>query len=514
MELFLDTLWNAGAMTGNPVILLMVFLGVIWGCAAGATPGLTSVIAIGIMVPFTFSMDPTTAVAFLVAINVGVAFGNSIPAILVGVPGTPSAVLTAIDGFALHKQGKSGLALGVTYFASVFGQFISILFFVAMVVPLAYLTYVFLTPELFALYLLGATALVSLTSENILKGLISSAFGLTIAMVGRDPLSAVTRFDFGLIGLRDGINIVPVVIGLLAVSELIRSMRQSFRWDPLAGSFSADFPPLSALRRVMPSILSGTVIGTLIGAIPGLGGSASAVISYQQSKLWSKHPEEYGKGSIEGIAANEAAQAADQAGEMIPTFGLGIPGSGAMVVLLGALLMHGFIPGPLLIKEAPELLYASVAGLLGATIMLALVGWFIARILLKLVTLDRSMVLIGALLMTMIGAFATERAVFDVFLLLFFGLVGYFMMRYGYSVAGAAIGAVLGSGLETNLRAGLMLMEGDVWVFVTRPWTAGILLVCFGLLVFGILSTARMARREAALRKAAFEKHLGTTRLT
>lgn len=508
MQLFFDTLYHSLLLATDPLLLLVILAGTLWGCCAGALPGLTSVVAIGVMVPVTFTMPPIFAIAFLIAINVGVAFGNSIPAILVGIPGTPSAVLTALDGYALHRQGKSGLALGVTYFASVTGQFISTLFFVAMVVPLAYLTYVFLSPELFALYMLGATALICLTSENIVKGLASSAFGLTLAMVGRDQISAVSRFDFGLTELRGGMDTVPVVIGLLAVSELFRSMRQSFQWDLEATRFKAKFPPLSALRRVTPNVLVGTAIGSIIGAVPGLAGSAAAVMSYQQSRLWSKHPEEYGRGSIEGIASNEAAQAADQAGELVPTFGLGIPGSASMVVMLGALMMHGFLPGPLLIKEAPQLLYASVTGLLGATLMLALIGWFIARALLKLVTFDRSLILIGALGMTMVGAFSIERSIFDVGLLVFFGTIGYFMLRYGYSPAGTAIGFVLGSGLEQNLRAGLLLFGGDVWVFLSRPWTAGVLLVALALLVFGTYSTLKLARREAALRKLALAHHL------
>src|SRR5690606_6116583 len=205
--------------------------------------------------------------------------------------------------------------------------------------------------------------------------------------------------------------------------------------------------------------------GTLVGAIPGLGGTPAAIMSYQQSQLWSEKPEEYGKGSIEGIAANESAQNAAQAGEMVPTFGHGVPGSGAMVVLLGALLLHGFVPGPLLIKEAPELLYASVTGLFVGTVVLAIIGWWIARALLKLVTLDRSLVLVGALGLTMMGVYTVDRSVFDVFLLIFFGVIGYFMLRYGYSAAGAAIAAVLGAGLETNLRAGLLLKGGSVWEF-------------------------------------------------
>lgn len=508
MELFLNSLIQSLVIAADPFLLMVIFAGVLWGCTAGALPGVTSVIAIGVMVPFTFGMPPTYAVAFLVAINVGVSFGNSIPAILVGLPGTPSAVLTALDGYTLHKQGKSGLALGVTYYASVFGQFLSIFLFLLMVVPLAQLTYVFLSPELFALYFLGTTAIISLTSRNILKGMVAAAFGLTIATVGRDPLSAVTRFDLGLVELRAGIETVPVVIGLLAVSELFRSMRHSFRWDALATTFTATFPNVGELRRVTPAVLLGTAIGSIIGAIPGLGGTAAAVLAYQQARLISRHPEEFGRGSTEGIAANEAAQNAAQAGEMVPTFGLGIPGSGAMVVLLGALLMHGFIPGPLLIIEAPELLYASVTGLLAASVMLGLIGWSMARLLLKLVTFDRSMVLVGALLLTIVGTYSIDRSVFDVFLLLLFGVVGYFMLRYGYSTAGAAIAVVLGEGLETNLRAGLLLMEGDIVAFISRPWTASILLFAIILLIYGTVNMRRLAQSESAQRATALATHL------
>ena len=514
MDLLFEALWQGTLMSFDLFMVLAIVGGVIWGSTAGALPGITSVIAIGVMVPFTFGLDPIYAVAFLVAINVGASYGNSIPAILVGLPGTPSAVLTALDGYALHRAGKTGLALGVTLYGSFVGQFISIFLFLLMVVPLSELTYVFLSPEMFALYFLGVTAIVSITSDNILKGLVSAAIGLLIATVGRDPTTAVTRYDFGVAELRAGIDTVPVVIGLLAVSELLRSMRQSFNWDALATDFEARFPPFAELRRVTPAIVTGSFIGSFIGAIPGVSGAPAAVISYQQSKLWSKRPEEYGRGSAEGIAANEAAQNAAQAGEMVPTFGLGIPGSGAMVILLGALLIHGFVPGPLLIKESPELLHASVAGLLLATIVLALIGWPIARGLLMLIRLDRQLVLVGALALTMIGTFTLNRSVFDVFLLLFFGVVGYFMLRYGYSVAGAALAAVLGAGLEDNLRAGLLLTGNDIVAFVTRPWTGGILLVSLGLLIYGTIGTVRLARQSARVRREALERHLAQTRGT
>ncbi len=506
MDIMLTSLAEALRFGLDPFMLLIILAGVVWGSAAGALPGITSVIAIGVMVPFTFGLSPIYAVAFLVAINVGASFGNSIPAILVGLPGTPSAVLTAIDGYTLHRKGQTGLAMGVTFYASVVGQFFSIFLFLLMVVPLSGLTYVFLSPEMFALYFLGITAIISITSENIVKGLVSAAFGLLIAMVGRDPTTAVSRYDFGIAELRGGIETSAAVVGLLAVSELFRSMRQSFDWDKLSTKFDATFPPLRELWKITPAVGIGTLIGGVIGAIPGVSGTASAVISYQQSKLWSKRPEEYGNGSIEGIAANESAQNASQAGEMVPTFGLGIPSGGAMVILLGALLIHGFVPGPMMIREAPELLYACVAGLLGATVLLALIGWPISKALVYLVRLDRTMVLVGALGLTMLGIYTINRSVLEVFLMLGFGVVGYFMLRYGYSVAGASLAAVLGAGMENNLRSGLLLQDNSVWQFVSRPWTAGILLLALAFLAYGTVTTVRTARRAAAARAEAVQR--------
>jgi putative tricarboxylic transport membrane protein len=411
-----------------------------------------------------------------------------------------------MDGYALHKRGQSGLALGVQYYAAVFGSFVSFFFFLAMVVPLSQLTYVFLAPEMFALYFLGCTAVISITSDNILKGLLSAAFGLTLAMIGRDPVSSVTRFAYHP-EMRGGIERLAVVMGCLAVSELFRQMRQTFSWGMLAEKFSAKFPAIKDLRRATPRVFAGTLIGTFIGAIPGIGGSTAAFISYQQSKMWSSKPEEYGKGSIEGLAANEAAQNACQAGEMVPTFGLGIPGSGTMVLLFAALLMHGFVPGPMLIKQAPDLLYACGVGLLAATLFLALLGWPICGMLLKVVTMDRTLVLGASLALCMLGIFTLGRSVFDVFLMLVFGMIGYFMLRYGYSPAGFSIASILGFGFEANLRRGLILVRSDWWAFLTRPWVALILGVSFGLLIYGSIGTIRLARRNAAYRRQALAAH-------
>jgi putative tricarboxylic transport membrane protein len=491
MDQFLSALFGGLSMFTILTVVLSIVLGVLWGAFAGAMPGFNQTLAVGIALPLTFAFGAIEAVAFLCAISVGVSYGNSIPAILVGIPGTASAVLTAIDGHALHKQGKSGLALGVAYFAALSGQFISTLMFIALVVPLAGLAYVFLTPELFALTVVGMTAILSLTGKNILKGLVATGIGFTFTMVGPDPIGTVPRFTFGVLEMRGGLQIVPVTLGLVAFSEILRATRQAHDWQGVTERFDAKFPSPRSLRRTIRPVLGGTIIGTLVGCIPGMGGTPAAAVSYQQAKIFSKHPEEYGKGSIEGVAANEAAQNAAQSGELVPTLGLGLPGSDSMVLLLAALTLHGLVPGPLLITESPDMLQAAVAGLLGATLLLVVIGWRISSLLLKVVTIDRRLVLAFSMGLMIIGVFSLRQSIFDLIVLVVCGVIGYFMSRYGYPTAAAAIAVVLGGLAEAYLRQGLNLARNDWGQFLTRPLTGGILIFALVLLAYGIWSTVR-----------------------
>jgi putative tricarboxylic transport membrane protein len=494
MELFFATLSHGAAMVVDPKVLLALLLGSLIGSAAGALPGITTTLAVGVALPFTFHLSPEASVAFLVAITVGVNYGNSIPAILVGVPGTPSAVLTAVDGYKLHSRGQSGLALGTQYVSALAGQLVSTVFFVALVVPLSGLLYVFLAPELWALIVVGLTAIISLTGQNVFKGLVAGALGLAVTFVGQDPVAFTNRFTFDMLQLRSGLQVVPVVIGVLAVSELIRSCRQVYGWHEASTEYSGHFPSRQQLRQILKPIGIGTVSGTFIGAIPGVGGTTSSFVAYQQAKMWSKKPEEFGNGSVEGVAANEAAQNASQSGEMVPTFGFGIPGSGSMVLLLAALTMHGFIPGPQLIRETPEMLYAATAGLLGGVLILAIVGWPLARMMLRVVLFDRSKVLVLALVLSIVGVYALRRSVFDVGVMMVFGLAGYFMLRYGYSTAAFALAVVLGSDFEGYLRRGILLTNGSFVEFITRPVTAGLVALAVALLAYGVITTVRAAR--------------------
>ena len=268
MENFFSLMSGGGASASRPYDLGRCAAGTAYGIVAGAMPGIGATLAFGLILPVTFALGPVPAVALLLSIAVGVSYGNSIPAIMIGVPGTPAATLTVLDGFTLHKRGETGLAVGVAYVAAIVGQLISIPMFVLALVPLSGLAYVFLAPELFGLYLLGVVAVVSLTGKNVVKGLIAAVLGLAVGLVGLDPIQFQPRFDFGVPILRNGFDTAAVIIGLLAVSELFRSARQVFQWDALVDNFRMTFPrPKTFLPTARP-ILLGTVLGTAVGAVP------------------------------------------------------------------------------------------------------------------------------------------------------------------------------------------------------------------------------------------------------
>lgn len=496
---FLQPMIGGLALMGDPFLWLAVAAGTVFGVIAGAMPGIGTTLAFGLVLPFTFVMSPVIGVAFLLSISVGVGYGNSIPAILMGIPGNPAAILTVIDGHTLHKRGESGLALGVSFVAALGGQLVSILMFILLVVPLMGLAYHFSFPEIFGLYCLGFVALISLAGDNMVKGLMAAAFGISVGLVGLDPINMVARLDMGFREVRSGFEEVAVVIGLLALSELFRSSRQIFQWkDRTDGTAGGRFPAFSRIRPAIPAMVGGTVVGTFVGAIPGAGATPAAMISYQVAQMMSKHPEEFGKGSIEGIGANEAAQNASNSGELIPTLGLGIPVTGSMVLLLAALSVQGFVPGPLMVSNAPELLYAAIAGLLASTLLLLATGWSMARLMLRAVQLDRQIVIVLAIAMTVIGIYSINTRVFDVAVALGFGVIGYFMLRYGYPTAAAALGVFLGKEFERSLRIGLNMNNNSFVDFITRPITLTIILVALGLLVWGIVKRAQMHRRIAA----------------
>ncbi len=493
---FLSPLIGGIQVLDNFTIWGFILLGTIIGVIVGALPGVGATMTYGMLLPFTFTLPADVAIALLLSISVGNAFGNSIPAILMGIPGSPSAILTVIDGYSLHKKGESGLALAVAWFAAMAGQAISIILFVLMVVPLMAMAYNFGDPEKFALFLLGIVAIASLTGDNVVKGLMAGGVGFMIGIVGLDPNSPLPRFTFGFSILRTGFDIAPVMIGLLALGELFRSTRQVFKWEArIDTKHAAKFPPLYKLKDTIWPILSGTFIGTFISAIPGAGATPAAMIAYQQAQLFAKRPEEFGKGSIEGLAANEAAQNASNSGEAAPALALGLPTSGSMVLLLAALTIHGFIPGPNMIRQTPELFYAAIGGMLAATLILTLTGWHLGLAMLRFVNINRSIVVVLSIFTVLVGVYCLSYRVFDVWVVIGCGVIGYYLSRYGYAVAAAALAVVLGRQLERSLRLGLNLTDGDWIGMLSRPFTALFVCVTITFLSIGIYRTMKFRKK-------------------
>jgi putative tricarboxylic transport membrane protein len=504
---FLDAFAGAFGVLLDPLIWVFIALGAAWGVFVGAMPGIGTTLGYALLLPLTFALHAVTSVAMLLAVAVGSQFGNSIPAILVGVPGGSASVMTVLDGYTLFKQGKGDIALGASYLGALVGQVLSIPLFVALVIPLANLAYIFQAPELFAMYALGIAAIVAIASDSMVKGLVSAGIGLLIGLVGLDPITGRVRFTFDVVSLRPGFEDAVVIIGLLAGGELLRSARQVFQWPIDAENFKSRIrlPSWSRMggRDMVPPLIGGTLIGTLVGAIPGAGATPAALITYQQAKLWSKHPEEFGKGSVTGIIANEAAQNASNSGELIPTLALGIPGSGSMVILLGALIAQGFVPGPFLIHRDPELLYAAIAGLLAGTILLAIVGMRVAGWMLRAVRIDRSVMIITSLAVVVLGVYALKASMTDVYVLIAFSVAGYFMYRYGFSPAACALAVILSRGFEASLRHGLSLSDDSLLVMVSRPVTAGLLIMTALFLLGGFWKQYRRWRNRNAAALAA-----------
>lgn len=509
LSAFADAIVSSIAILGDPTMWVAIAVGAIVGVMFGALPGVGTTLAYALILPFTFQLDIVTTIVLLMSVSVGSQYGNSIPAILVGVPGSPAAALTVIDGYAMHKKGETGYALGIAFVGAVFGQLVSILFFIAAIIPLAALAYYFLQPELFALYLFGLVAIVSLTGRNVLKGLLAVAMGLLVAVVGLDPVNSTLRFTFDMPWLRSGIDATIIVIGLLALSELLRQTRQNFQWNSGAGGFSAKFPNWRRFIPVLPAMLGGTVVGTVVGAVPGAGATPAAMIAYQNARIMSKHPEKFGKGAPDGIAANEASQNASNSGELIPTLGIGIPGSGSMVLLLAALSLNGFVPGPHLVSESPELFYAVVAGLLGSSLFIIVTGWAMARGMVKLLTINRSVVIVLSVATVVLGVYSLQFRVLDVAVCFIAGAIGYFMLRYGYSTPAAALAVVLAAGFEASLRRGLSVFDDDPAAFFGRPITIVILCLAGLFLVVGIRRTAKVSRQERELVAARAESGAG-----
>jgi putative tricarboxylic transport membrane protein len=473
------------------VTMLFAFGGCLWGILGGALPGISPSIAMALLLPFTYGMEPIPAIVLLASVYVGAEYGGSIPAILIRTPGTNASAATTIDGYEMARQGKGGEALGISLISGLVGGLFGLAVLVLATEPLARVALAFTPAAYFALAVLGLSVIASLSGKSLMKGLIAAALGLMIATVGTDPVSGVPRFTFDSPELLGGIRPILVMVGLFAVAEMLVQIGE----PPWARAEARDtrlkLPSLGLMRRLFRAQAIGCGIGTFEGVTPGAGGTIAAFMAYNEARRWSKDPDSFGKGSPEGVAAPESANNVVTATALVPLLSLGIPGSNSAAILLGGFMVHGLTPGPLLFEKAPEVVWGLYGGLLAANIAMVLLGLVILTPTLWLVNRPKPYLLAGILCLIVSGVFAIEQSLFDVGLVLLFGVLGYGLRLAGVPVLPLVLGVVLGFMLESNYRRSLVLSGGDHAVFVEDPVALALLICAAALTTYSVWTEFR-----------------------
>jgi putative tricarboxylic transport membrane protein len=461
----------------EPMNFLAVFSGVLMGIIIGALPGLTSPMGVALLIPFTYTMEPVPAICMLVALYCGGTFGGSISAILVHAPGTPAAAATTFDGYPLAQKGQAGKALGMACVSSSIGGLFSVIILILLAPTLAEIAIKFGPPEYFALAVFGLSMISSLGAKAVLKNLIGGTIGVFIACVGMDEISGFGRYDFGITHLMDGISFIPVMIGLFAATEVFRQADIGIRKVVVDRKISGLLPTWQDIKSVKTTLIRSSLIGTFIGILPAEGGTVASFIGYNEAKRFSKEPEKFGTGILDGIAGPECANNAATGGAMIPTMALGIPGSGTTAVILGALLVQGMRPGPLLFLQHTEVVYSVFVGMFFANLIFLFLGLGGAKLFSKVLMVPNYVLSPIILVLCMVGTYALHNNMADVWIMLACGIIGYKMKEYGFAAAPIVLGLVLGELIEISLRRSLIVFENNPLVFFTRPWSAAFLIL-------------------------------------
>lgn len=482
--------------------LLAMLVGLAWGMIGGALPGISGPLAMAVLLPFTFGMDTSLALMLLAGVWTGANYGGSIPAILIRVPGTASSAACIPDGYELTRQGRAAKALGISLVCGCIGGLVSVLVLMVLLVPLGPAVLAFGSPEIFATTLFGLTVMSSLSGPSVIKGLASGIFGLLLTTVGLDQISGIPRFTLGRAELLTGFNLVAVMIGFFGIAEMLHQLAHPAAAPPVAVDLRVGtaFPTLRELREVWRATLVGTIVGMIIGIIPGAGGPISSFVAYGEARRWSKHPEAFGRGSMEGVAAPETANNSDQGTALVPTLLFGVPGSASAAVVLAALILHGVQPGPFLLQQRGEILYAFFAALiLVNTVLMIPVGVLLQRLCMRAVAVSPPVLAAGVLALSVLGTYAVDLSAADAGSALLFGAVGYLMRRYGFSVPATVLGLVLGFTMEGEFRRSLVMSLGDPTIFLRRPIAALLIALTVATLLKPVLAwvwTAAAAGRR------------------
>jgi putative tricarboxylic transport membrane protein len=477
---------------------LALVLGSFFGIVIGAIPGLTATMGIALLVPFTFGMNPITGIVMLLGIYTGAIYGGGIASILIKTPGTPAAMATVFDGYPMAQKGLAGKAIGIaTVSSGVGGTFTAVcLAFFAPI--LANFALRFSAPEYFALAVFGLSVTITLSGRSPVKGLISGLLGLLVAMVGLDPMGGFQRFTFGFAELTGGISFVPMLIGLFALSEGFRQVEIMLTAPRVSAVIRDVLPKFRDLRTCLPAYLRACPIGLIVGITPAIGADTSAFLSYAETKRASKHPELFGTGVPEGVAAAQCGENASTGGDVLPMITLGIPGDAATAVLMGALTIHNLQPGPMLFQNHPEVVHEIFAGMILANIAFVVLGLGFARFFAQVINIDRKYLVPLIFVCCMVGSYAINNVFYDLVTCVIFGFLGYLMIRYDYPVAPMVLAQILGGMMESNYRRSLAMSQGDPTIFLTRPITVVILVLAAFTTVVAVRRQRQALRQEAA----------------
>lgn len=466
----------------TPINIFYCFIGVVVGTLVGVLPGVGPPAALALLLPATFYVPPASAVILLAGIMYGAMYGGSTTSILVNIPGEAASVITCLDGYQMARKGRAGPALGISAFGSFIAGTISIFLLIFFAPILAKFALRFGPPEYFALMILGLSILVYLARGSMINALIMVCFGLLLGTIGLDPMTGVPRFVYKITTLMDGIGLVQVVIGLFGVSEVLINVEKTFKQEIFETKIKGLLPNREDWKRSVGPIGRGTILGFFLGVIPGMSVVIPTFVSYVVEKKLSKYPERFGTGVIEGVAGPESANNAASSGTLVPTLSLGIPTGASTALLLGALMMHGLRPGPLLIKESPEVFWGVISSLYIGNVMLLVLNLPLIGLWVKILKIPYHFLFSLILLFCIIGSYITNNNPYDVIIMVIFGLIGYGMKKFDFEAAPLVLALVLGPMMENAFRRSLVLSDGSFKIFFTRPLSAVFLITALVIL--------------------------------
>lgn len=490
------------AVALSPVNVLFVALGVLIGTVVGLLPGLGPLAAIALLLPLTYTLDPSTAIIFLAGVYYGSMFGGRIPAILLNLPGDSSSVVTTFDGFPLARQGRAGAALSITAIGSFLGGTFAILLLTFFAGFLSQWAVKMGPPELFALTIFGLMMIVLITSGSAIKGLLAAAIGMLLAIVGTDAITGTQRLSFDRIELMGGIHIVPLAVGLFGIAEILVDTETRYFRDPERRKVTGLWPTAADWVTSRWAILRASIVGFLIGVLPGGGGTVSSVVAYGVEKRFSRHPEKFGKGAMDGLAATETADNASSNSAFIPLLTLGIPPNPVLALLAGALILHNVTPGPQLIQEHPDVFWGVIASMYIGSIFLLILNLPLIRVFIRILDVPAALLTAIILSLAVYGVYSVRNSTFDVLLMFLFGLVGYAFRKAGVSAGVLIIGFILAPIMESHFRRSMIMSSGSLDIFVTRPVSA----VVLGMVALLALSLSLPALRRLAGRQTRYRQ--------